>query len=299
MKVVAKISRLILGLVFIVSAVLKFFSLDEFGLYIYSFEFMSYDLASLAARVLIIFEFLLGVFILTFTYVKLINITTLVTILAFSGFLLWRIIVGDSNSCHCFGAYIDMNPTESLIKNAIILVLLFLGWKVSQRHIHKLILALIVFVIPIIVFAIWPPDFFYRIVRPSETELVEEKFYPQIQEDNLANGRKFICFYSPYCEHCKNACSKASLIISRNSVPLENVHAYIMGYEEQRVDVEDFFETYGHGLSLSYSFLDPYFFIDITSGHLPIFALIEDGKLVKEYDYLSLNEEEVISFFSN
>ncbi len=296
MRIVAKISRLILGLVFIVSALLKCFSLDELGLYIYSFEIFSYDLTSLVARVLVIFEFLLGVFILSFSYVRLINVATLATIIFFSGFLVWRILVGDANSCHCFGAFVEMNPTESLIKNAFILLLLLLSWKVSQIRLHKLILGVVIVAVPIAVFAIWPPDFFYRVFRSSDTDLVEDKLSIQLHEDNLTTGRLFLCFYSPYCEHCKNASLKASLMMVKHSLPLENIHVYIMGYEKQKVDVEEFFETYGNGLKLSYKFLDPLIFINITSGSLPIYALIEDGKLVKEYDYLSLNEDEVLKF---
>lgn len=296
MKLVSKISRLLLGLLFIVSALLKCFSIDEFGLYIYSFEFFSYDFTSLLARVLISFEFLLGVFILSFSYIKLVNFTTLATVVFFSAFLLWRVLVGDENSCHCFGTFLEMDPKESLLKNILILILLALSWKVPQKNIKKLILGTVVVAIPVAVFALCPPDFFYRLVRDSDSDLIIEELTPQIQQDSLSTGRKFLGFYSPYCPHCRNASLKASMMVVNNSLPVENIHIYIMGYQEQRPDIEEFFQTYGSGLNLSYTILEPITFINITSGTLPLYVLIEDGKFVKEYDYLSLNEEEVVRF---
>ncbi len=299
MKVVSFISRLILGLIFIVSAVLKFISLDEFGLYIYSFEFLSFDFSSLAARVLVIFEFLLGVFILTFSYLKLINLTTLITIILFSTFLLWRILVGDTDSCHCFGTVVDMNPTESLIKNVVILLFLGLGWKVPQWKPRKLILGLITLVVPILVFAFSPPDFYFRLFSSSDEDLIEEKLTQQLEYNQLTSGRKLLCFYSTFCPHCKTASMKTSLIIQKHSLPLTQIHAFFMGTEETRSDVETFFEEYGRSIQLNYTILEPLVFIDMTSGSMPIYALVEDGKLVKEYDYLSIDESEVIEFLTS
>ena len=59
-----------------------------------------------------------------------------------------------------------------------------------------------------------------------------------------------------------------------------------------------FFNEYGSGLVLPYSYLHPYTFLPLTNGSMPLVVLYEDGKKVKEYDYLSIDEKEMVSFFS-
>ena len=54
---------------------------------------------------------------------------------------------------------------------------------------------------------------------------------------------------------------------------------------------------HGEGLELSYYVLHPFDFLPLTDGAMPIVALFEDGELVKEYDYISIDEKEMASFF--
>ena len=56
-----KIVRIIVGGVFILSAVSKLFSMESFELYIFSFGFAGFDICAIAARVLIIAEFIIGI----------------------------------------------------------------------------------------------------------------------------------------------------------------------------------------------------------------------------------------------
>ena len=39
--------------------------------------------------------------------------------------------------------------------------------------------------------------------------------------------------------------------------------------------------------------------IPLTNGAMPLVVLFEDGELVKEYDYISIDENEIASFFDD
>ena len=53
--------KVLLGLVFIVSAVLKLFDMDQFEIYVYSYHFFSLNFSFIVARLAIILELVLGI----------------------------------------------------------------------------------------------------------------------------------------------------------------------------------------------------------------------------------------------
>ena len=63
-KYLKAVIRIGLGLFFIVSAILKLLSLDNFELYIYSFNLMNLTLCGLVARAIIACELLVGILLI-------------------------------------------------------------------------------------------------------------------------------------------------------------------------------------------------------------------------------------------
>ena len=57
--------KVLLGLVFIVSAALKLFDMDQFEIYIYSYHFFSLNISFLVARAAIIVEMVLGIMLIS------------------------------------------------------------------------------------------------------------------------------------------------------------------------------------------------------------------------------------------
>lgn len=100
------------------SSVLKLVSVDDFELYVFSFGFASFDLCSLAARAVIAGELILGLGLVSGWWHNFVNSVTAALLVGFSGFLIWRMAAGDGESCHCFGNLVEMNPAQSLVKNA-------------------------------------------------------------------------------------------------------------------------------------------------------------------------------------
>lgn len=298
MKVLA---RILLGLVFAISSVAKLSSLESFELYIFSFGYAGFDLCSIAARLIIIAEFLLGVFLAFNILPRLTRWLTGLSLAGFSIFLLWRAFIGDVESCHCMGDLVDMNPMQSLIKNIILALLLAYVWKDHGRILkHQIPVACITSAaIIIVVFLAFPPDFYYRGSSESH-DLSEEAFRPVADSLGLSTGKRAVCFYSGSCEHCKHCVSKMAGIISRHSLPKDSVFVLFMQTHENQDSVAtSFFTENGEGLVLPYDYLHPVEFIPLTNGSMPLVVLFEDGELVKEYDYLSINEKELAAFFND
>ena len=70
-------------------------------------------------------------------------------------------------------------------------------------------------------------------------------------------------------------------------------------HENQDSVSVEFFNEYGEGLLLPDSYLHPYVFLSLTNGSMPLVVLFEDGSLVKEYDYISIDEKEIAEFISS
>ena len=301
-RIVLKVlARILLGLVFAISSVAKLSSLESFELYIFSFGYAGFDLCSIAARLIIIAEFLLGIFLAFNILPRLTRWLTGLSLAGFSIFLLWRAFIGDVESCHCMGNMVDMNPMQSLIKNIILALLLAYVWKDHGRILkHQIPVACITSAAIIIaVFLAFPPDFYYRGSSESH-DLSEEAFRPVADSLGLSTGKRAVCFYSGSCEHCKHCVSKMAGIISRHSLPKDSVFVLFMQTHENQDSVAtSFFTENGEGLVLPYDYLHPVEFIPLTNGSMPLVVLFEDGELVKEYDYLSINEKELATFFDD
>ena len=301
-RIVLKVlARILLGLVFAISSVAKLSSLESFELYIFSFGYAGFVLCSIAARLIIIAEFLLGIFLAFNILPRLTRWLTGLSLAGFSIFLLWRAFIGDVESCHCMGNMVDMNPMQSLIKNIILALLLAYVWKDHGRILkHQIPVACITSAaIIIVVFLAFPPDFYYRGSSESH-DLSEEAFRPVADSLGLSTGKRAVCFYSGSCEHCKHCVSKMAGIISRHSLPKDSVFVLFMQTHENQDSVAtSFFTENGEGLVLPYDYLHPVEFIPLTNGSMPLVVLFEDGELVKEYDYLSINEKELAAFFND
>ena len=283
------------------SSIAKLSSMESFELYIFSFGFATFDICSLVARAVVIMEFLLGSFLVFNLLHRFMKWITAAFLAVFSIFLLWRLMAGDMESCHCMGDIVDMNPTQSLIKNAFLAIMLAFSWKTDSRVFNRqnLIAFLTAAVTAATVFLVCPPDFYYRNTSESN-DLSQEAFRPVADSLDLSKGRRIICFYSATCEHCRHCASKMAGIIRRHDIPLDSVSVLFMQtHVAQDSVVTAFYAEHGDGLVLPYHDLHPFDFIPLTNGSMPLVTLFKDGNLVKEYDYLSLDEKELASFFND
>ena len=298
LTVLSVIARILLGALFMLSSIAKLSSMEGFELYIFSFSFAPFDVCSVVARVVVIAEFILGLFLFLRIFIKPVNLVTAVSLAGFSVFLLWRVISGDAESCHCMGDLVEMNPVQSLLKNLFLAFLLIVGWKsVPKVYKYPKLLSISLIVLSsATVFMMSPPDFYFRGSSESN-DLSAEAFRPVADSLNLSEGHRIVCFYSATCEHCKHCASKMAGIIKRHDIAVDSVSVIFMQtHENQDSVVTEFYREHGEGLELRYSTLHPYTFLPLTNGAMPIVILMDDAQPVREYDYISIDEKEVASF---
>ena len=114
---------------FIISAVSKFVTVDAFEIYVYSFGLMGLGLCCFVARLVIGAELLLGVSLISNRHHRFTTLMALLFLLCFILFLAYSHFVGRTDSCHCFGDLWPLDPIQSILKNAVLVVLLLCVYK--------------------------------------------------------------------------------------------------------------------------------------------------------------------------
>lgn len=292
--------KVFLGLLFIVSAILKIADMDRFEIYVYSYHFFSLNFSFLVARAAIIIELVLGIGLVSNGLHKLMWWGSVLMLLGYTGLLVYALFLGRTDNCHCFGDYLQFNPWQSIIKNVVLLALFALVYKVKGRRINYGIPMLIGTAIAcsVAVFAVSPPDNFTPSYDSSQ-DLRRDLFKDALQQPpldtlNLTEGKKVVAILSSSCEFCMMAAQKLSLMQQYYGFPEENIVYVFMGSEE---GVEEF---YRESESMHYRHViyeDVLQLLNINNGVFPIVVMMEDGNIVHEYGLRNMKEEEIKAFF--
>lgn len=217
----AKLSKYIptfaVGVLFIISAILKMFGMSAFEMYLYEFQIVSFEVAAVLSRLIIAAELAVGVALLA--NIKWADYVAGAMLLGFSIFLFIQIKQGNTGNCHCMGEVFELSPDKSLSKNLMMMMLLFWGHRMAsylkQSKKNWIITVVAIALVSLIaVFAINRPDFM-RLIKEREysqeklTELLTDKFPSALE------GDKVVCVLSTRCSHCKMAARRLEGIFSR------------------------------------------------------------------------------------
>ncbi|MBQ7061952.1 MAG: hypothetical protein IJM88_01505 [Bacteroidales bacterium] len=129
----ASVLKVLLGMLFVLSALMKFVSIDLFEAYVYSFGLVPLTLSFYVARLVLVTELILGAALISHRHHRFTVLMTLLYLLCFVVFLAYAAIVGRTDSCHCFGELMPFDPVSSLVKNAVLIVLLLVVYKYASR----------------------------------------------------------------------------------------------------------------------------------------------------------------------
>lgn len=318
------ILRILLGVLFILTAVLKLIGIDNFEVYIFSFNIFSFTLSTLIARAVIAAEFILGGLLISKIFYKQAWWLTMTMLAGFTLLLIYIAIFRNDENCHCFGELIQLDPISSIIKN-IIMAIAFLFVRKEEDYrfkLKKLVLGLILGIGIIGPFGIVPPDAIYnKLFSKNNQHFDEQLFQKSIQDSlafsmiltdvhrevdndsvvfqlgdeqlNLSNDKYLIAILSASCPHCKLSMKKANTIFSRNGIDSKHLKMLIWGAESTmskflKETDSDIYET---------RFISPYLAIDLVEGSFPSFLLYDHGKFIKILDYRTLDESELKAFF--
>ena len=284
---------------FIASAVLKILDMDRFEIYVYSYHFFSLNFSFLVARAAIILELVLGIGLISNSLHKMYWWGSMAMLIGYSILLLYALVIGRTDSCHCFGDFLQLNPKQSLLKNGVLMALFLLIYRLKEwkTPFRWLILCLAVMASTIAVFVVSPPDNYTPDYNPDQN-LQVELFDEALNEApldvlNLREGRKVICFFSTSCDYCQMAAKKLSLMQQFYGFPPENITFVFMGTEE---GVTEFYEKtelarYGYVL-----YEDVVKLLKISNGNFPTIVFLDNGKVVHEYGFRNMREEEIKAF---
>ena len=272
--------------------------MDKFEIYVYSYHFFSLSFSFIIARLAIILELVLGIGLISHCLHKLMWWGSMAMLVGYSLLLIYALTLGRTDSCHCFGDFLQLDPKQSLIKNGVLLAL-FLpifrmeSWKTPFRW---LILILAIMVSSIGVFVASPPD---NLAKMDPTHNLQVEIFDEMLDEapldslHLDKGKQIVCFFSPGCEYCQTAARKLSLMQQFHGFPRERITYLFMGDE---AEVSKFYE-----LSESDRYREVIYpdarMLKAVKGNLPTIVFMENGKVVKECGLRDMQEDEIKAFF--
>ena len=308
-----------IGSMFIIAAILKLISIDEFEIYIYSFNIFSFPVTTFASRIIIAGEFILGLFLILKIYYRFTRKAILSILVLFTIFLIYTAIFRNDDNCHCFGEFVELNPIESIVKNVVVIILLLvtkttshqdselreIGNREQQPTADSLCLRHKPFALALalaLVFIISPPDSIYNMIYSSEKEISSIDFYESFDDIEpsaishqpsafiLDDERQMIAIVSAGCKYCKLGLKKLSLMMKNEELDIDKVNVFIWGSPES---IEDF-KKETNTESYPYWHIMPNQAIDITYGRFPIFIWMKDKEIIRVGDFRALD----VGFFN-
>ncbi|MCQ2960340.1 MAG: DoxX family membrane protein [Bacteroidales bacterium] len=300
-ELILLIIRILLGSIFVSSAILKLFSLDNFILYTYSFGIFGYVATTILARILIIIEFLLGIGLIFSIFYKITWWGTISMLSVFSIFLIYVALFRGDENCHCFGDFVNLNAVPSIIKNLIMISLLLLVKKQNEFR-HKLkpyIVTISISSILFVAFIGFPPDALYNIMHKDNNDRFNQQAFEKYTADSLysnlidSSKNEIIGLVSASCKHCKSGNRKMQAIFEQNNINKEgfknlvwtNSDSLLVAFKDT-TKTQDFF----------YQKMSPVFLIEINYGYFPTYVFFEKGTPIKAINYKEINEKEIVDF---
>lgn len=294
---------IVIGVVFIFSAVSKIPTLEQFGWTIVESTFLNWTSAEWFARILIGFELWLGILFITHLWIKRVAIPiSFILLIVFSIYLMMVIFTqGNSGNCGCFGEVISMTPLESILKNIALIILILIlklnsiEWKFKYHPIVLIILALVCMAIPI---GFNPPESIYitekdaELKKPIPLSILYNSDKNKAPNIDIRKGHHIITFLSLTCSYCRKAAKR--IRIMKNEHPSIPFYAIING---DSTDLDDFMKD-TRMTNIEYSiFNGAQEFAMMNNGtNLPTIKWVIDTTLVRESNYLTLDEKEILTW---
>jgi len=281
------ILSILVGLVFLVSGLIKAFEMELFIRQIGDYDIISNPaLILIGAWGIIITEFCLGTSLII-NYKPGISIPpAALLIIIFIGTTGWAWYTGATDDCGCFGSWVERTPGEAIVEDIFLLAALLFSWKYNKKvknwpfHLKEFLIIfafLAGLVLPLLTGTL--PDRINRLITGTGEGEYEAFNLEGFTSFDLSTGRYIIIIMSTDCSHCREEVDNLISISSDNSLP--KVLALTMNDEEQR---EDFIDEFEPGFNI-YQIPDDDFWRLLEDGDIPRTILINDGRILKKWDY--------------
>ena len=284
--------RVLPGILFLFSATAKLIGIDAFEIYLFSFGWFSLGTAYLLARLVIAAEYTLGLLLIANLCPKTAWWGSVAMLAVFSVFLGWLALSGNRENCNCFGELVNLNPLQSLGKNAVMLALLLPAYDIApfQSRFKKLWIALMAVVPLATVLIVSPPDNWrysaYDRKEPMNEQAFQEALEKGLLPASLTEGDHVVCFYSLKCRFCKLSARKIVTLRERGEFSQAPLVA-VFGRGED-TDTSAFLEETGIVFD-EVHFIEPVDFLRITNGAFPLIVVLHDSIVTAKYNYRNLH----------
>ncbi len=289
------ILQILVSVVFLASAWLKLYPIEPFELTLVDSGLVPWSIAPYAARLLLSVETFIGVGLLFNTRYTLVLLkSALYLTLFFSIYLLllWHFRGNDIN-CGCFGAKLSLTPIESLVKNAVLIVLILIAIKLYspiQRG-FKWLYVIGLLGLCVAPFVLNPLEGYFSTPDNTEypydfkSEIIPDSILSKVPFD-IEKGTYILPFLSVTCPHCKVAAQK--LTVAKRKHELPRIHAFFIGGEKK---MEKFrFES---SSELDYTMYQEESFFKFNNGVLPTVLLVVDGEVIRRWSGSGFTYEEI------
>ncbi len=251
-------------------------SIDSFELYIFSVELFSLNLSALLARVVIGAELAVGVGYLCNVCHKQLYYTILAALVGFTLFLLYLVVVGRTDNCHCFGSLVDISPMESILKNVALIALLLLSRRMPQWSLLPIKDLSTYFVLALVAIALYPfmkhphRAMFDMLYGKGGSGEVDVELFEELiaANDHLAWGEQteVLLFYGTSCKYCGYSAQQISQIVRRNNLPTDRIKVVFMGAAQEQI--EEFYAK-NNSVEFNYLVMHPKPMLELINGRLP------------------------------
>jgi hypothetical protein len=268
--------RIFIGLVFLLSAYSKLIAPGIIEIILVDHGIVSSrETAAVLVHLLIGFELALGLlFFQPYSIKKIVIPASFLFLIGFTVYLVYTgFILNDKDNCGCFGELIKMPPLESIIKNIVLMGLIFVLYKFVEEKKNYLVPVISLVLAMAVVFVAAP------IKSQKDFKFAKYTSFEGKGRVDLSNGNKLVIILNLECDHCQNLVKELSAL-EKNAKQFPDTYALL--FSEGNVNLDSFKKM--TGFDFPYKMIGASEFFDLIGQSPPRIYWLQDGKLKEIWD---------------
>jgi len=271
------ILRLLLGAVFIFSAISKLLGVGLFEIAIVDQGLAATrEQAAYPARVMIAVELFLGAALFFPFHLKRFTLPlTIATLAAFTLLQGYQMTFGEqTQDCGCFGEMVRMSSGESFAKNIILLGLslwLFKTTREEKRH----------FIVPasLAIVSVTAVLWLAPVRRHYDETFAKYAQFEKAGRVDLTSGNKLVAVFNADCEHCQETARELSALAAKSA---EFPPIYVLMFSENEAAISVFVEK--TNTNYPYHLITAQDFFALIGNSPPRVYWLQDGRIQARWD---------------
>jgi len=275
------IFRILLGVLFIFSAIAKLISPGQFEIVILDPGIVDERaIAAYLARLIIGFEFFIGLsFFQPFLIKRFFSPVLLSILIGFTIYLVFLLFQdGAAENCGCFGEIIQLSAGASIIKNVLLIcIVIFIMATSIPKPVNsntKRILPAVIFITSILLVVVFAP-----VSGLNSNLFADYTEFNLVGKVDLLRGEYLIAVMNTECEHCEEAAIELGELSNKTKdIP----QIYYLLYSQNSSSVDMFFvltDTY-----YPYRLISEAEFFNLIGNEPPRFYWLRNGEILEYWD---------------